>query len=130
MSVDLPVTRDDKSGPFFDAAAESRLAVRRCSDCGRILAPEAQVCTQCAGITLEWATSAGTGHLVTWAVVHRAPNPVYVDLVPYVVGVIELDEGPWIYGLADVVEPRAGLRVQAAFPDVAHGERYPIFVKE
>jgi uncharacterized OB-fold protein len=125
----LAVQRDAKSAEFFDAAAGGRLAMRRCLECHQTLPPEAVVCTTCASTDLVWADAVGTGVLASWTTVHRAPNPFYAEMVPYVVGIVELDEGPWLYGLIDA-EPRAGLRVRATFPEVADGETYPVFSEE
>lgn len=126
----LPAFRDEKSGPFYDAAADGRLAIRGCASCHEALAPEAVVCTTCAGTDLRWLRALGTGSLVAWTTVHRAPNRLYADLVPYVVGLIELDEGPWLYGRLVASEPRSGMHVRAVFPVASDGDAYPVFHEE
>jgi uncharacterized OB-fold protein len=53
-----------------------------------------------------------TGRLYTWTVIHLAVDPVYAADAPYVVGLVELDDGARVYGrLLDVDrdELRAGL---------------------
>lgn len=126
----IPVQRDDKSGPFFDAARDGRLSIRHCLRCDDALPPEAMVCSSCGGTELTWIDAAGSGSLITWSTVHRAPNGAYAELVPYVVGVVELDEGPWIYGLVIGSEPRTGAQVRAVFPAVEDSEMYPVFREE
>lgn len=126
----LPAYRDDKSGPFYDAAADGRLAIRGCANCHEALPPEAAVCTTCAGTDLRWLSSLGTGSLIAWTRVHRAPNRLYGDLVPYIVGLIELDEGPWLYGCLVASEPRLGMCVRAEFPFASEGDAYPVFYEE
>jgi uncharacterized OB-fold protein len=42
----------------------------------------------------EWQPASGDGRLFTFAVVHRALDPYWKGELPYVVGVIELAEGP------------------------------------
>jgi hypothetical protein len=128
-----PVQRDGKSAPFFDAAARGRVAIRRCSSCGRHSPPEAVACAHCGGLDLTWAESDGPARLVSWTVVHRAPNPVFAELVPYTVGIVELAEGPWLYARIADDEPstlHAGLPLHAEFEPAAEGaESYPVFVR-
>ena len=119
--------RDSKSAEFFDAAARNELVIKRCHDCGQALPPEEAVCTTCSHTELAWAPAAGTGTLVTWTVVHRAPNAAYADVVPYTVGVVELTEGPWLYARIDA-EPSVGKRLRADFVHAEGGESYPIFI--
>lgn len=119
--------RDAKSADFFGAAADGQLLIKRCDDCAWALAPEAAVCQACAGTALQWAPAAGTGTLVTWTTVHTAPNRAYADCVPYVVGVVELPEGPWLYGRVEADTLTAGLAVTVAFVHDEDGESYPIF---
>lgn len=125
-----PIQRDTKSGPFFDAAARDELVIKRCTHCGQALPPEAMVCTSCAHTELEWQSAAGEGRLISWTVVHRAPNRAYADLVPYTVGIIELSEGPWLYGRIDAATPQAGQPLRARFVHVDGGESYPVFTTE
>jgi uncharacterized protein len=66
--------------------------------CGQALPPEADVCTTCGRIELSSAAAVGTATLVSWTLVHRAPNSALAALVPYTVGVVESTEGPWHYG--------------------------------
>jgi uncharacterized protein len=125
-----PMQRDVKSAEFFDAAAVGQLLIKRCDQCGQALAPEANVCTACSGTALHWAPAGGTGRLVTWTTVHKGPNRAYTDRVPYVVGVVELAEGPWLYARVDAQNLSAGMALTTAFVDSDEGESYPIFTSE
>ncbi|WP_203336977.1 Zn-ribbon domain-containing OB-fold protein [Nocardioides limicola] len=119
------IERDHKSAAFFDAAAEDRLVIRRCIGCRQALPPEAVVCTTCAGTDLEWVQAEGTGLLASYTVVHRAPHPAY--RVPYTIGVVELDEGPWLYARVNAESPTVGLPVRVAFRHPEEGESFPVF---
>ncbi|NMN95866.1 Zn-ribbon domain-containing OB-fold protein [Antrihabitans stalactiti] len=122
-----PMQRNSKSAEFFDAAAREELVIKKCAHCGQALPPEAVVCTTCGRTELSWSPAAGTATLVTWTVVHRAPNRAFADLVPYTVGVVELTEGPWLYGRV-VGAPSAGMALRAEFIHAQGSESYPIFV--
>src|SRR5262249_37578112 len=73
------IERDNKSAEFFDAAARDELVMKRCDHCGQALAPEAAVCTSCCNTELSWIPTEGVATLVSWTVVHRAPNRAYSD---------------------------------------------------
>lgn len=124
-----PIDRDAKSGEFFDAADDDLLLLKTCDTCTHALAPEAQVCTACRGTRLSWTPASGAGVLVSWAVVHRAPNRSYTDLVPYTVGIVELAEGPWLYARIVHAAPCCGVPLQAEFVHPEDGESYPVFVE-
>lgn len=123
------IERDVKSAEFFDAAARDELVIKRCDDCDQALPPEAVVCTTCAGTALTWAPATGAATLVSWTVVHRAPNRAYAELTPYTVGVVELAEGPWLYASVETEAPVGGQPLRVEFRHPETGEAYPIFVE-
>lgn len=130
MSPSWPApARDDKSAPFYTAAAHDALTIRRCRDCATHLPPEAIGCTLCGSGSLQWAPAAGTGHLVTWTTVHRPPNGAYSDLVPYTLGIVELDEGPWLHARITPGDTTlsTGLHLHARFVHTPDAESYPVF---
>jgi uncharacterized protein len=125
-----PIERDTKSAEFFDAAARDQLVIKNCDNCAQALSPEALVCTTCGRTELSWAPTEGTARLVTWTVVHRAPNKFYSDVVPYTVGVVELTDGPWLYARVATDAPSAGMHLRVEFVHPDGGESYPIFTEE
>ncbi|WP_132426687.1 Zn-ribbon domain-containing OB-fold protein [Pseudonocardia endophytica] len=117
------------TAPFFDGAAREQLMIRRCERCAHPEPPEARTCSSCASVDLTWISATGRGHLVTWTVVHRAPHPDLAGAVPYVAGIVELDEGPWLHAriCGDPTTMRAGLPVRVAFVHPDLGESVPLF---
>ena len=127
MSVH-PLRRDEESAPFFDATAEGRLLLRRCTCCGRHLAPAAQTC-QLGSTALEWVEASGGGHLASWAAVHDKPD-ADGNTHPLVIALVELDEGPWLRGQVVRAAPEdmaAGARVTVEFEQPEGGEAIPVF---
>jgi uncharacterized OB-fold protein len=116
------IRRDGRTDAFFDGAAEDRLMIRRCAACGRWYAPNADGCAECGAEGLSWAEASGEACLVSWAVAHsRTAEPAPLALV-------ELAEGPWMYGRLDAVAtPREGLPLRARFVHPDDGESYPVF---
>ncbi|HXY91584.1 MAG TPA: OB-fold domain-containing protein [Acidimicrobiia bacterium] len=117
------VARDEESTEFFDGTARGELMVKQCSACGHHLRPDSISCSKCYGNELLWTRASGRGTLVSWIVVHGAEQE------PPVVGLVELDEGPWLHArLVDV--DTATLAVGDAFVvdfEPAGEERIPIF---
>ena len=112
------VERDAASADFFDAAARGELLVWRCPRSGDVLGPQARTCPSCGSADLEPFTASGQGALVSWAVVHQAPAPSLAAAVPYLTGVVELDEGAWLLVRlveCDGRELRAGTPVSVRF---------------
>jgi uncharacterized protein len=127
------VIRDDASEAFFDATARGRLSLRRCLRCQTILTPSARSCTACHGDALGDCLVGGGATLISWVVVYDPPTPVLADCVPYVVGIVEVEGGPWM--VARIVPADATLHVGAdlevRFIDSGSkepGEAVPVFV--
>jgi uncharacterized OB-fold protein len=80
------------------------------------------ICPDCHSADLDWQPAAGGGHVYTYTVVHHPTHPSFEDEVPYVVAVVELDEGPRmvtnIKG-CNVGEVRCGMRVRIVFEQVS-----------
>jgi uncharacterized OB-fold protein len=100
MSVSAPATlapivRDHFSTPFFEATAQGRLLLRYSPSSGEWSEPAARVCALTQADDLEWREAAGTGRLVSWTVKTSRPKGDQPGIAT-VIGVVELDEGPWL----------------------------------
>lgn len=84
---------DALSQPYWDAAAEGRLLVQRCDACGEHQWYPREHCVHCGGGQPSWVEAAGTGRIHTYSVLHKTPNPEFAGDLPYVLGIVELDEG-------------------------------------
>ncbi|MFJ6697246.1 Zn-ribbon domain-containing OB-fold protein [Streptomyces sp. NPDC091272] len=80
--------------PYWAAAAEGRLLIRRCADCGRAHHYPREFCPYCWSEEVGWERASGRATLYTWSVVHRNDLPPFGDRVPYVAAVVDLAEGP------------------------------------
>ena len=111
-------TPDAATGPYWAAAHEGRFVMPRCNDCGKYHFYPHPLCPHCSSAKLEWVAVSGCGKLYSYTVVHRAPSKAFAEEVPYVVAVVELDEGPRLYSnLVGVAKEdiRIGMRVKAVF---------------
>ena len=79
--------------PYWDAAAEGRLLVQRCVACERHQWYPRAHCVVCGAADPAWVEAKGTGRLHTFAVLEKTPNPEFQGELPYVLAIVELDEG-------------------------------------
>ena len=84
---------DAVTQPFWDGVAEGRLRIQRCRSCSRFVFYPRAVCPHCTTGELEWVDAAGRGRVHSYTVVHRAPDPSYREEAPYVVVLVDLEEG-------------------------------------
>jgi uncharacterized protein len=126
MSVP-PVQRDDSSATFFDAAAEARLLIKRCTKCSAYGPPPQTTCRRCGGDT-AWSPASGDATLITWTT--TPPSSKAPDTTPGTFGYVELAEGPWLETILVDVPPdglREGLPLQVTFLNHLDGEPIPAF---
>lgn len=75
----------------------------------------------------EW--SSGRGRLYSYTTLHRAGHPAFADRVPYVIALVDLEEG--FRSLADLrgagTEPPIGLAVLVGFDSPVDGLVLPHF---
>ena len=110
---------DRESAPYWAALANGRFELQHCGDCGRWTWPARAICSGCHGEHLAWEAASGTGEVHSWVVTHQVYAPDFVDLVPYTVVLVRVDEqddilipGRLVSG-GEEVEVQQGLRVRA-----------------
>ena len=104
----IPAT-DAVSAPFFEAAAEGRLLYQRCRACGHAQFYPRALCTAC-GATPEWAEASGRGHVHTFTIVRQYGAPPFAEELPYLVAIIDLEEGVRMMGnVTDIEVDVAGI---------------------
>jgi uncharacterized OB-fold protein len=80
--------------------------------------PPAGICPHCLSDDTGWQQVSGRGRVYSFVVFHRAYHPAFE--LPYVVAVVELDEGPRLLSNIVDVEPqriRCGMHVVVKFED-------------
>jgi hypothetical protein len=126
-----PAVSRDTLG-WWQAAAERRLVVQACRSCGRRQLPPGPRCRRCRADDLGWDAVPGTGTVYTYTVVHRAPLPSLAARGPYVVVVVELDDGQGARLVSNLVEAapdavHVGMPVEVVWDDLAAGLVVPRF---
>jgi uncharacterized protein len=126
---DLP-TPDDFTRPWWDAVAEGRFMIMRCSSCGQAHFYPRPFCPRCGADTVAWEEASGDATLYTWSVVHQNDLPPFNQRVPYVAAVVDLVEGPRMMTNVvgcDVEDLRVGMRLRVDFSDIGEGFHVPVF---
>lgn len=126
---DLPEP-DAFTAPYWSAAAEGRLLIRRCGACGRPHHYPREFCPHCWSEDVAWEQSSGRATLYTWSVVHRNDLPPFGERVPYVAAVVDLAEGPRL--MTEVVECpaddlRIGMELGVTFRELTPDVSVPVF---
>lgn len=129
MRFDLPAPQEDTE-PFWAAAREHRLVVCRERSTGRHFFYPRSFDPATWSTDVEWVEVSGRATLVTYSVVHQNDLPPWHERVPYVVAIVELDEGPRLMTNIVGCDPgalRIGMPLQVVWRDLGEGYTVPDF---
>lgn len=125
----LPIINEDNA-PYWEYAREHQLRMQKCANCGHIRFPVGIVCPRCHSLETEWTRLSGKGKVYSYIIYHQAYHPAYKDALPYVVAIIQLDEGPRMESnITDcrLEDLRIGMPVALYFDDVTEEVSLPKF---
>ncbi len=120
------VRRDEATAEFFDGTARGEFLLVKDTATGEVLAPQFDPTVDPERYVR--VPAAGTGTVVSWAVVHERAADGSVSRRP--VAIVELDEGPWWWTSVTGAGPDEdlfGRRVRVAFKRAGDGETIPYF---
>jgi uncharacterized OB-fold protein len=114
---------DAATEPYWNAAKEGTLRIKRCTACARLHWYPRALCPYCLGDT-EWVDASGLGTVYSVSVTRRA-GPI-----PYAIAYVTLDEG--VTMLTNIVDcdldtVRIGDRVKVCFKPAEGGFAVPMF---
>jgi len=124
--------RRDAGAVYWTSAGREELLLPNCDACQAIFWPARSVCPSCGSAQVGWTRASGGGTIHTFTIVRQTQDSYFKNLVPYVVAMIDLDEGPRI--MSNVVgtgsiDVTIGTRVKVQFE--VHGEiGIPLFEPE
>lgn len=81
------------SAPFWEAAHRGHLALQYCSACDNFQYYPRVICANCWNEDIQWRRCSGRARVYSYSVCHVAGLPAFKHEVPYVVSVVELEEG-------------------------------------
>jgi uncharacterized OB-fold protein len=100
---------------FWEGTAEGELRIQHCPTCGRLRHPPGPMCPSCGADKQDWIVAGGRGTVFSYVVHHHPQVPG--KQLPFVVALVELDEGVRMLGELVDVEPAAvsvGMPVEVA----------------
>jgi uncharacterized protein len=100
MSEERPFTVSS----FYKFVSENRLMAAKCNDCGALFLPPKPMCTRCLSLNLKWIEVEGVGKLLSYTVIHVAPEQ-FQAIAPYSVGIVEFKNGLRLPGMIHDVSP-------------------------
>ncbi|MCK9928984.1 OB-fold domain-containing protein [Frankia sp. Mgl5] len=125
---------DERSAPYWAAAARHVLTVARCARCSTYVVPPDHTCPHCGSTDPGFAFEpvSGNGTVRSWTVVRQSFLPGFRGEVPFLLVDVELAEQPELRVIGRLLDgPDAALRIGApvavAFEDVADGVSVPAF---
>ncbi|MCX7141831.1 MAG: Zn-ribbon domain-containing OB-fold protein [Proteobacteria bacterium] len=129
QELPAPIVNPD-SQAYWDGARNGRLMIRKCKACGVLHFLPRYLCPSCWSTDLEWIQSSGRGTVHSFTIIRRAPLPAFTDRVPYVVALIELEEGPRMMANIlgeDALATGIGDAVEVCFEERGDGAKIPQF---
>ncbi|MBW2287578.1 MAG: Zn-ribbon domain-containing OB-fold protein [Deltaproteobacteria bacterium] len=116
--------------PWWEAAAEHRLVVQRCTSCEHTRLPPAPVCPQCRSEDSDWKEVSGRGEVYTYTIVHR--TIVADQELPFFIAVIALEGAGGVRMISNLVDVNSdqieiGLPVEIVWEDMSADLAIPRF---
>ena len=118
---------------FNQYLAEHKLMGTCCPACNATYMPPRAICPTCYADALEWVGLSGLGKLVAFTSIYVGPSAMVAEGYdrnnPYVVGIVELAEGPKTSARILGVDARhpdvawIGMPLNVAFVDSGEGEQ-------
>ena len=121
-----------ESDLYWEKAKGKELWLRRCDACDKAYFYPRDICPACFSRDTTWVRSSGKGTLHTFAIVHRAPMPAFQGDAPYIVAMVELEDGVRIPTNLVGVEPTperisVGMAVEVVFEPLTDEITLPKF---
>ena len=90
---------------FYDHLTQGRLMGAKCDNCGRLFVPPRPICSTCFSQRLRWKRIRRRGKITTYSEVYVS-NDDFQKIVPYVVAIVQLEDGVRLGGVVRRVTRR------------------------
>ncbi len=125
----LPI-KTHEAMPFWEGCNRGELLLQHCDKCNSIQWFPRAYCRECSNQTFHWAKASGKAKVVSSSIVRRPINPSFAAMVPYVIAIVELDEGMrMMTNIVDAADRviKAGDRVEVEFERQNEDTVIPVF---
>jgi uncharacterized OB-fold protein len=120
---------DHDSAPYWQALHDGKLLVQRCRDCGEVQLYPRDRCLGCRG-PVDFEEASGRGTVYSFTVIRQNYARPFRDWIPYVVALVDLEEGPRLMTNLVDCDPEAvevGMAVVARFEVVSDDAGIALF---
>jgi uncharacterized OB-fold protein len=110
--------------PFWEAAGEGRLLIKRCNSCGEAHYFPRALCPFCFSDQTVWEESKGEGEIYSYSLMRKSATG------PYAIGYVTLKEGPSLltnFVDCDFASLTIGQKVKVVFKPSDGGPPLPFF---
>lgn len=125
----LPI-KTHEALPFWEGCNRGELLLQRCDNCNAIQWFPRAFCRECSNKTFHWEKASGLGKVVSSSIVRKPINPSFAAMVPYVIAIVELEEGMrMMTNIVDATdrEIKAGSPVKVEFERQDEDTAIPVF---
>ncbi len=129
MPRPLPTINRD-SEPYWVSAHDHALKMQRCKRCDQFRFYPSLSCHFCGSLEFDWVPISGKGEIHTFTTVYRGPGAPFADLLPLVVAMVTLEEGPTMMSNivgCQIEDVKIGMPVELAYEDVNDQITLPVF---
>ena len=116
MASRLAPTTNRDNEFFWNALRDHKLLIQKCSECGALRNPPRPMCPNCTSLDWDTVESSGRGTVYSYVMPQHPPFP-FMEY-PYIVALIELEEGVRIVSNLCDIEPEdieTGLPVEVFY---------------
>ena len=118
--------------PFWDYCKAHELRMQYCTKCNEWIWYPKAWCPYCGARSgIEWRKLSGQGTVYSFTVIRQVidNSPAFQSELPFVIALVELEEGPRIYSNVQEKEVEIGDRVSLYFDDASSEISLPKFKK-
>ena len=122
-----PVISEDNRF-FWEGVERGELLIQRCASCGALRHPPRPMCPNCRSLVWDTKRASGRGTVYSYVIPHHPLMPAFAE--PYVVALVELEEGTrLVTNIVDVApeDVRIGMAVALRITDVDGELTLPLF---
>ena len=118
------------SKPFWEGCKKHELLIQKCQDCREFIFYPKMFCPSCLSSNIGWVRAKGRGKVYSYMAVYSYQPTGFEGDIPYVVAIIELEEG--IRMMSNIVEcppekVKGDMEVEVVFKDVTEKITLPNF---
>ena len=122
----------DQAKPFWDGTRERRLVLQYCRADGKPIHYPREACPRCLGTDFDWKPASGRGVVYAFTVNHVPGSATPDKPLPYVVALVDVDEG--VRMMTNIVgcDPKdvtVGMAVEVSWEPLSDGRNLPVFAK-